>query len=224
MKKTLSFILFSFASLLLAACHNQPLQTISVPQDQVVKLYGDTDGAFIGKADAPITMVEIYSYDCRYCREDAALIEQFAKDHPNVRIVFKPFMAFGEHTRTLPQYAALAAGRQGAFAPMHRELMSTHRVMSLKNIHYFARHLKLDMGKFNAALKDPTIAKRIQENTALMDALNIDAIPTVIVTQTRLLKDPSLTGQIPQYVQVGFLSNDLLVHLVDQVAKDGKIE
>jgi protein-disulfide isomerase len=224
MKKIFSllFLIFSFA--FLAACHNQSLQTLTVPQDQVVKLYGDTDGAVIGKADAPITMVEIYSYDCRYCREDASLIEQFAKDHPNVRIVFKPFMAFGEKTRTLPQYAVLAAARQGAFAPMHRELMSTHRVMTLKNIHYFARHLKLDMEKFNAALKDPAIAKRIQENTALMDALNIDAIPTVIVTQTRLLKDPSLTGQIPQYVQVGFLSNDLLVRMTGQVAKDGSIK
>lgn len=206
----------------LVACHQQSLQTTEVPEAQVAELYGDTDGAVIGSPDAPITMVEIFSYDCRYCREDASLIEQFAKEHPQVRVVFKPFMAFGPQTRTLPQYAALAAARQGNFAGMHHVLMSTDREMTVKNINYFARNLKLDMSKFHATLKAPAIAKRVEENTALMNTLNIDAIPTVIVTQTRLLKNPALTTEIPQYIQVGFLSNDLLVHMLDQVQQDAK--
>ncbi len=206
--------------LCLSACHRQQLHTVTMTPEQVKALYAEGGTTALGKANAPITMVEIFSYDCRYCRQDYPLIEQFAKEHPNVRIVFKPFMAFGERTKLLPQYAALAAGRQGAFLLMHHALMTTNRPLQMKTINNIAKAINLNMDKFHSDLNDPLLQQEIKNNTKLMDALEIDGIPTVMITQTRLVQNPQLVDQIPQYEQVGFLSNDLLVRMVAQVQKD----
>lgn len=209
-----------FFMLSLTACHKQTEQTIDVTPDEAKALYAVGGTTALGKADAPVTMVEIFAYDCRYCRQDYPLVRQFAKEHPNVRVIFKPFMAFGDRTALLPQYAALAAGKQGKFLEMHHALMTMHHPFTMKYIDKVADHLSLNMQQFHSDMEDPLLEQQIRDNTELMNSLNIDAIPAVIMTQTRLTQSIQDSSKIPQYIQVGFLSNDLLVEMLKAVQKD----
>ena len=185
----------------LTACHKSSQQTIDMTPDQVKILYDTTGIQVLGAENAPVTMVEIFAYDCRYCRQDAPLIARFAKEHPGVRMIFKSFMAFGDKTKVLPQYAALAAAKQGKFLAMHEALMGMHHPFILKYIDQIAQHLNLNMTAFHQDLNDPSFATQIQNNTTLMDNLNINGIPTVIMTQTRLAQSPQDVDKIPQYIQ-----------------------
>lgn len=214
MKKIMLFLCISIFCI---SCHHESLQQIHPTAEEIKALYGEAGTEALGKKDAPITLVEIYAYDCRYCRKDYPLIEQFAKEHPNVRVVFKPFLAFGDKTKKWPQYAALAAGKQGQFLAMHHALMTINRTLTLRVINKIAEELNLNKAQFRSDLNSQEIAKQIQDNTELMSELEIDGIPTLIMTQTRLITQPNLAGQIPQYVQVGFLSNDILTDMLNKV-------
>lgn len=216
-KKVLAVLAMSFG---LTACHNEPVQTIQPSAEGLKQLYSEAGTTAMGKPDAPITMVEIFAYDCRYCRQDYPLVEQFAKAHPNVRVIFKPFMAFGEKTKVLPQYASLAAAKQNQFLAMHRALITTNRPLTMKTINNIAKELNLNMGQFHQDLYSKGIEQQIQDNTQLMDSLDIEGIPAVVITQTKLIDHPELADKIPQYLQVGFLSNDILLNLMHKVQKD----
>jgi len=214
MKKIMLFLCVSFFCV---ACQRESLQQIHPNPTQLKALYSESGTASLGKQDAPITMVEIYAYDCRYCRKDYPLIEQFVKEHPNVRVVFKPFLAFGDKTKKWPQYAALAAGKQGQFLAMHHALMTTNRTLTMRLINKIAGELNLNKEKFRSDLNSEEVVKQIQDNTDLMNALDITGIPALIVTQTRLINEPNLVEQIPQYIQIGFLSNDVLMNMMNKV-------
>lgn len=213
MKKIIGLILLSIFSV---SCHRESLQQIHPTTTEIKQLYDEGGTTALGKADAPVTLVEVYAYDCRYCRQDYPLIEQFAKEHSNVRVIFKPFLAFGAKTKKWPQYAALAAGKQGQFLAMHHALMTVTRPLTLRMINKIAQELNLNKEKFQKDLNSPSVAEQIEANTQLMDSLDINGIPTLIMTQTRLIANPSLAAKIPQYIQVGFLSNDILLHMLEK--------
>ena len=208
-------LMLLICSLLLVACHGKDdLQTIEMNPDQVKAIYDTADIGALGKKNAPITLVNIFSYDCSYCRKDYPLIESFAKQHPNVRVIFKSFMAFGDKTNVLPQYASLAAGKQGQFLAMHHALMTTDRPLTIKTIHALARELNLNMNQFDQDLHSTAIAQKIRDNTLLMDQLGIDGIPVVIMAPTSVSQH-SETKAATQYIQIGFISNDTLMSMLN---------
>jgi hypothetical protein len=210
-------VLCLFVVFLCVGCHRESLQQIHPTADEMKQLYGEGGTTVLGKKDAPITLVEVYAYDCRYCRQDYPLIEQFAKEHADVRVIFKPFLAFGSKTKVWPQYAALAAAKQGQFLAMHHALMTINRPLTLRIINKIAAELNLNKAKFRDDINSKEVAAQIEANTQLMDNLEIDGIPTLIMTQTRLISDPKLADHIPQYIQIGFLSNDILTNMLTKI-------
>ena len=220
LKKFFSFTIFVL--IICTACHHDALQTIHPNKDQMGQLYDLGQTTALGKPDAPITMVEVFSYDCRYCRQDYPLLAHFVIEHPEVRIIFKPFKAFGDSTKVLAQYAALAANKQGKFLLMHERLITTSLRLNERNIKKIAEKLNLNMNEFEQDIKSPAIKEQIEQNTELMDQLDIDGIPALIVTKTALINDLEHADNIPQYIQVGFLSHDVLINLLRKTTEKNK--
>ncbi len=199
--------------LVMSACHSKtPFETLNANADQLKALYSLGGTSALGSKNASVTLVNIFSYDCSYCRREFPLIEHFAKVHSNVKIIFKPFLAFAEKTNVLPQYAALAAAKQGQFLAMNHALMTTNKPLNSKTIHSIARELNLNMDKFNADIQSKEVKDQIDANTALMADLNIDGIPTVIMATTKTT-EASHDSDKP-YIQMGFISNDILLEML----------
>lgn len=59
-------------------------------------LLNDKGTPFYGPADAKITVVEFFDYQCIYCARLAPELEKVIKANPNVRFVFKEFPIFGQ--------------------------------------------------------------------------------------------------------------------------------
>ena len=72
--------------------------------------------AVLGKADAPITVIEFSDFKCPYCSRGGSTVKDLQKKYPNdVRVVFKHFpLAFHKEAPGASK-AALAAGEQGKF-------------------------------------------------------------------------------------------------------------
>lgn len=70
-----------------------------------------------------ITVVELFDYNCGYCKVIAPQVLELARTHPQVRFVFKDMVIFGETSEFAAAGAALARTPE-QFIALHHDLMA----------------------------------------------------------------------------------------------------
>ena len=109
-----------------------------------------------GPEGAPVVVV-YGDYECPFC----AALELRLHGVP-VRVAFRHFPVRGSHPRAFAAAAAAeAAGRQGAFWPMHDALFADQGRLEDPHLWARAERLGLDLARFDADRRDPEVARRI---------------------------------------------------------------
>jgi protein-disulfide isomerase len=83
--------------------------------------------AWEGSADADVTMVQFFDYNCGYCRAARADIEKLVAEDPKLRVVYREVPILGEDSLKAAR-ASLAAAQGGAYLPFHRALYEAGRI------------------------------------------------------------------------------------------------
>jgi len=111
-----------------------------------------------------------------------------------VNLVFKNFPLTAIHPFAYAAAtAALAADAQGKFWEFHDKLFANQRALNDAQIQGIAKELKLDMKRFNSAMKDPSIQKLIARDMEEGRQAGVEGIPAVFVNG-KLPKEGSLQG------------------------------
>jgi protein-disulfide isomerase len=77
-----------------------------------------------GPADANVTIVEFFDYNCPYCKKAAPELKKLLLRDRQVRIIFKEWPIFGEGS-TYAARSAIAANWQGRFLAAHDALIGS---------------------------------------------------------------------------------------------------
>ncbi|CAN5306942.1 hypothetical protein BH10PSE2_BH10PSE2_24310 [soil metagenome] len=80
-----------------------------------------------GPADAKVTVVEFFDYQCPYCKASAPDVLRLVQANPDVRFIFKEWPILDRAGRTVSHDAAQGALRafaQGKYLPVHQALMA----------------------------------------------------------------------------------------------------
>lgn len=87
---------------------------------------GPMEPAF-GPADAGVTVVEFFDYQCPYCKQATPDLLRLVEANPDVRFVFKEWPILDRGDDVTSQYAAraaIAAHAQGKYLAVHEALMA----------------------------------------------------------------------------------------------------
>jgi len=161
-------------------------------------------GYALGRADAPLTMVEFTDLQCPYCRQFAVTaFDEIRKnwiDTGKLRYISRDFPLDALHPHAMPAArAARCAGEQGKFWEMRLALVRNANVLSPDFITKTASDLKLDAKSFStcaaSSKHDAAIQSELQEGTKL----GIDGTPTFIIGRTTPagIEGPMLVGALP---------------------------
>jgi protein-disulfide isomerase len=133
-----------------------------------------------GPEGAPITIVEWSDFACRYCNRVNATLEQLDRLYPGqLRWVYRMFPL--DPDNTLASEAALAAGAQGRFWPMHDRLFAVHGLVDRASVELIAQDLGLDMVRFRGDLDAGTFRDQVAEDQATAIALGVTGTPTFFI-------------------------------------------
>lgn len=135
-----------------------------------------------GPRDAPVTIVVFSDFQCPACRAALPIIEEAAALHAkDVRLVHK-FYPLPKHTQAKPAaYAAIAAMRQGKYWEMERVLFANQAALSERDLEGYAADLGLDLARFRADLKDPTVHAMVERDRADGEAVELTHTPFVLI-------------------------------------------
>ena len=142
--------------------------------------------AFVtGPANAKMSLVEFYDYDCPYCRASLPAVKKFYQAHQNdTRFSFIEFPIAQLHgpSALLAAKASLAARRQPAhYMDFHFALLGQEGAVTEDMVYAEAAKAGMDVNKLKTDMADPGIEKSLQSSIALAHKLGIDGTPTFVL-------------------------------------------
>jgi protein-disulfide isomerase len=138
--------------------------SVKEPEKQSSNTEVSKDDIWIGNENAPVTIVEYYSYLCGYCKEfekdtKPKIVENYVSAG-KVKFVLRPFPIFSPDLKI--DEAVLCANEQGKFLDFHNYLFENNdkleKVEDLKN---FAKNVGLNETQFNQCFDSDKFRDRV---------------------------------------------------------------
>jgi protein-disulfide isomerase len=146
------------------------------------------NSAVKGPKDAKVVITEFSDYQCPFCTQADALIEQVLAANPGVALVYKQFPLTSIHPNALPaSKAALAAGKQGKYWEMHKLLFANQRALGAEQLKDYAKQIGLDVPKWEKDMNSPEIADQINAEMKEAQTAEVRGTPTIFVNGKRVM-------------------------------------
>lgn len=148
------------------------------------------DAPSLGRADAPVTIVEFSDYQCPFCHKfystTLAALKKDYIDPGKVRYVFRdyPLEQLHSHARKAAE-AAHCAGEQGKYWQMHDALFQNQGALDLPQLAEHARSLGLDGPTFDRCLSSGRNAARVDRGLADGAAAGVEGTPGFVIGRTK---------------------------------------
>lgn len=153
-------------------------------KDQALQkaIYEDENSAFIGPKDAKKVVVEYFDYDCPACKMMYKGIDQLAKEHKDVKVIFKEFPIFGPTSDNNAKLGfAIWHYYPEKYFKFYSKLMNTPGHGDAKNPPKFVQELGMDLKKLQAYAATPEVEQMLKDTRAQAEKLNIGGTPALII-------------------------------------------
>ena len=143
---------------------------ITANRDGIFKPFGN---AWEGAADADVTIVQFFDYDCGYCRRSLPDIARLLSEDKLLRVVYREFPVLGPGSEVAAK-VSLAAARGSNYPAFHRAMYAAKDLTQAEIDKVAARYAV-------KPTSDPAIAKEIEANRALARPLGLTGTPSWVI-------------------------------------------
>jgi protein-disulfide isomerase len=135
-----------------------------------------------GPEAAPVVVVEFADFECPFCQKLAPELDQMWESRKDrVRFVYKFLPLSMHHHGEIAARAAIAAGMQGRFWEMHRQLFANGQHLEESDLVGYAKAIGLDLDRFRSDMAGESAKARIEADRKLADSLGVKGTPTLFV-------------------------------------------
>lgn len=146
------------------------------------KIFGSKYQVEIGKADAPITIVEFYDYNCTFCQRALGDMLKFVDEDPQVKFILKEFPVLGEASLDAHKVSlAFSHLMPEKTAEFHTTLLGASGRKDGNVAMDLAVKLGADKDQVIEEMKKPYILEAIKEVYGLADSLGITGTPSYVI-------------------------------------------
>jgi protein-disulfide isomerase len=143
----------------------------------------------IGRADAPVVLVEYMDYQCPFCRRFHERtwpeLKQRYVDTGKVRLEVRD-MPLPFHEAAMPAaLVARCAGRQGRFWPVFESLLGKPEALTQEGPRQAAVAAGVALPAFEQCLRDPSVRHAIEADTADAERIGVDGTPGFVIARRR---------------------------------------
>ena len=132
-------------------------------------------GAWEGAADADVTIVQFFDYNCGYCRASLPDIEKLVAADKRIRVVYRELPVLGPDSENAARIS-LAAAKAGKYAAFHRAVYAAGQPEP-RTVERIAKGLGVDL----AFASDPAATAEIDANLGLARPLQITGTPAWVI-------------------------------------------
>jgi protein-disulfide isomerase len=164
-------------------------QNKSAPRSsKEVRLNVDPHWFALGRADAPVTVVEFSDFECPYCnlfnRKTFWEIKKAYIDTGKVRFVSLEFPLEVHAKARSAALAALCAGSQGHYWEMRKSMIAGSPNFDADVLDHEAEALSLNMNEFRDCVKSGRPSTAIQRDMAEGERIGVNGTPEFLIGKT----------------------------------------
>lgn len=144
---------------------------------------------FLGKADAPLTLVMFTDYQCPFCsRFETQTLPEIKRqyiDTGKLRFVVRDLPLPFHPNAPKAAEAALCGEEQGKYWELREKLVANGDKLDAKLLPDYAKLVGMDVAKFSACLESGRHAEKIKTSSAIAASLGISGTPTFVVGKSK---------------------------------------
>jgi protein-disulfide isomerase len=139
--------------------------------------------AFVtGPANAKTTFVELFDYNCPFCRLSLPAVKKFYEANKSkARFAFIEFPIKGPQSTAAARAAIAARNQPDKYLPFHFALMKEEGLVDENTVYADAAKVGIDVAKLKADMNDPAIQSSVDAALALAKKAKVDGTPAFIV-------------------------------------------
>jgi len=148
---------------------------------------------FVGKKEAPVTLVEFGEYESEECAKANEIVKQLLEDYDGkIRFQFRHFPLTLIHQRSLKaSESAVAAGQEGKFWEMHNLLFYNRRNLGTTSLKLYSKEAGVKNKKFLEDLVNGTFGWQVQDDIKEGHNRGVKEIPAFFINDVMLTLKPT---------------------------------
>ena len=132
-----------------------------------------------GASQAAVTIIEYGDYDCPHTRAAQSVVDRLAAEHPDVRVVFRPFPLRHIHNNAeILARVAEAAELQGKFWPMHDHLMRHGAALDDRSLLADVEDAGVDLARLRGDVENGAVIANIERHVQHGRESGVHSTPT----------------------------------------------
>jgi protein-disulfide isomerase len=191
---------------------------VQAPAEEKVSISFAPGGYSLGRADAPLVIVEYTDYQCPFCRQfHVTAFDQIKRNYVDtgrVRYVSRDFpLEFHENARRAAM-AARCAGEQGQFWELRHVMIVNANQLKAENIIAYAQDLKLAMQPFRECLGSERHRAAVERDMAEGSSAGVSGTPSFVLGRV-------VDGRLQGVRLVGAMPYQTFASRLDEMLKQG---
>ena len=144
-------------------------------------IYDDPDQIVIGNPEGDVTLVEMFDYNCGYCRGALPDLATLIAEDPNLRVVLKEFPILSEGSVDAARVGVLVSRQPVDYWAFHQALYTSRGQVTKDTALAAAEDLGLNRVTLELDMNRDDVTAVIQKSYDIAKALNISGTPTYII-------------------------------------------
>ena len=144
-------------------------------------IYEDPDHVVLGNPEGDVTLVEMFDYNCGYCRQAVPDLATLIAEDPNLKVILKEFPILSQGSMEAARVAVAVAQSGGDYWQFHQKLFTSRG--QIDGAVALAAAQDLGMSRVNLELQanDAATEEIINRSYEIARGLNVSGTPTYII-------------------------------------------
>jgi protein-disulfide isomerase len=145
-------------------------------------IYDDAGNVVLGNPRGDVTLVEMFDYNCGYCRGAVPDMASLIAEDPNLKIILKEFPILSDGSVDAAKVAILVnEDRKLDYWAFHQKLFSTRGAVDAGAALAAAEAVGGSRVTMMIDMNKKSVGDALQKSYELADALNVSGTPTYII-------------------------------------------
>jgi protein-disulfide isomerase len=146
------------------------------------EIYDDPDHVILGNPNGDVTLVEMFDYNCHYCRQALPDLAVLLAEDTNLRVILKEFPILSQESIDAARIGILVSEAKGVdYWSFHQKLFTSRGLVTQQTALDAAKDLGLNPIELQLEAGTPRITAILDKSYAIARNLNVSGTPTYII-------------------------------------------
>jgi len=145
------------------------------------EIYNDPANIVLGNPDGDVTLVEMFDYNCGYCRQVVADVMALVEEDPGLRVILKEFPILSQGSVDAARIGVLVNKADVDYQAFHTALYSARGAVDTQAALAAAEQLGLSRVALELEMNATEVSDALQRTYAIAQALGVTGTPTFII-------------------------------------------